>query len=197
MTDLDTRSPAFSVGIRGYDREQVDEYIDQLQGLLADARARARDAEAEFLFDEHAAVGPRIAEIFALAEAEARELRDRVSSKSDGLVDEARVEAQAIVQAAEHAAQAITDRAEKDRVEMLEEFQRDRERIRDEVAVLERRKAEAVGELNRLREMLGEAAGVAGNAVGPRGRAGAPPRPIGSGDETMELPAVSADLDES
>ena len=196
MTDLDTRTPAFSIGIRGYDREQVDEYIDRLQGLLADAQARARDAEAEFMFDEHAAVGPRIAEIFALAEAEARELRDRVASRSDGLVDEARSEARAIVQAAEQGAKAITDGAERDRVEMVAEFERERERIRDEVAVLERRKAEAVGELNRLREMLAEAAGVGGPLAEIRDRAGVPARPIGSGDETVELPVVPRDLTE-
>jgi cell division septum initiation protein DivIVA len=90
MTELDARNPEFTVGIRGYDRAQADEYVDYLQRLVADAERRARDAEAEFEFDEHAAVGPRIAEIFALAEAEARDLRDRASTQFGGLVDEAR-----------------------------------------------------------------------------------------------------------
>jgi DivIVA domain-containing protein len=194
MTELDTRNPEFTVGIRGYDRTQVDEYVNHLQRLVADAEQRARDAAAEYEFDQHAAVGPRIAEIFALAEAEARELRDRVSTQSSGLVGEARTEARAIIDAAEHAADEIRERAERDHVVMLSEFETYRERIRDQVAVLERRKAEAIGELNRLRELLGEAAGVVGRAAELGGASvTVATHVIGPGDETVELPAITDD----
>jgi DivIVA domain-containing protein len=174
MPDLKTRSPEFATGLRGYDRAQVDDYIDQLRRLLADAEARAHDAEAEYVFDEHAAVGPRIAEIFALAEAEARE----------------------ITATARQSAGDLRQRVEREHVVMFAELEQERERIRDEVAVLERRKAEAIGELHRLRELLGEAAGVVGDVVEISGRA-TPTRLIGGTDETMELPAVTADLDET
>jgi DivIVA domain-containing protein len=195
MTKLDTRNPEFTISIRGYDRTQVDEYVDYLQRLVADAEQRARDAAAEYEFDEHAAVGPRIAQIFALAEAEARELRDRVSTQSSSLVGEARTEAQAIIDAAERAADEITERTERDHVVMLSEFDAYRERTRDQVAVLERRKAEAIGELNRLRELLGEAAGVVGHAA-EFGSASVPvtTHVIGPGDETVELPAIADDI---
>jgi DivIVA domain-containing protein len=195
MTDLDTRSPEFTIGIRGYDRAQVDEYVDHLQRLLADAEQRARSAEAEYAFDEHAAVGPRIAEIFALAEAEARELRDRVSGQASSLVGEARTEARAIIDAAERGAGELRGRVEREHVVMFAELEQERERIRGEVAVLERRKAEAIGELHRLRELLGEAAGVFGNVVEVNGRAGIPAQLTGPTDETVELPAVTIDLD--
>ena len=141
MTDLQTRNPEFTIGIRGYDRAQVDEYIDHLQHLLREADQRARDAAAEYAYDEHAAVGPRIAEIFALAEAEARE----------------------ITNTARKAAGELRERVERDHVVMFAELEQERERIRDEVAVLERRKAEAIGELHRLRELLGQAAGMPGH----------------------------------
>jgi cell division septum initiation protein DivIVA len=196
MTELDTRKPEFTVGIRGYDRTQVDEYVAHLQRLVADAEQRARDAAAEYELDQHAAVGPRIAEIFALAEAEARELRDRFSTQSCGLVGEARTEARAIIDAAEQAADEIRERAERDHVVMLSEFEAYRERIREQVAVLERRKAEAIGELNRLREQLDEAAGVVARAAELGGASVAvTTHAIGPGDETVELPALADDTD--
>src|SRR5579863_617264 len=88
MTELHTeiRAPEFTVAIRGYDRAQVDEYIEYLQRLVASAQERARDAATEYVFDQHAAIGPRVAEIFALAEAEARDLREQVTTEATGLV---------------------------------------------------------------------------------------------------------------
>ena len=196
MTDLDTKRPAFTSGLRGYDRGQVDAYIDHLHELVADAEARARDAQTEFVHEQHAAIGPRIAEIFALAEAEARELRDTIGSQSTGLVDNARKEAAEIVAAAKQDAAELRDRTERDHVVMFAELEQERERVRDEVAVLERCKAEAVGELNRLRELLGDAAGVVGQVAEIRGRH-APRQLPGPGDETVEMPAVTADLGET
>jgi cell division septum initiation protein DivIVA len=195
MTALTTKTPEFTTGIRGYDRAQVDEYIGYLQDLVADADERARDAHAEFVFDQHAAIGPRIAEIFALAEAEARDLRDNVSSQATGLVDEARREANGILEAAQRAAKEIRERTEREHVVMFAELEQERERIRDEVAVLERCKAETIGELNQLRELLGQAAGVAGHVAEGRGRGQAPAQLIAPSDETAEIPAVTAELD--
>lgn len=194
MTDLDTRSPEFTIGIRGYDRTQVDQYIEYLQGLVADAEQRAGDAQTEFVFDQHAAVGPRIAEIFALAEAEAHDLRDSIRSKSNGLVDAARKEAREIVVEAKRAADEIRERTERDHVVMFAELEQERERIRVEVAALERCKAEAIGELNQLRELLGEAAGVVGHAAELRGPDRVPKQLVGGSDETVELPAVTAEM---
>jgi DivIVA domain-containing protein len=175
MTGLKTRSHEFATGLRGYDRAQVDEYIDHLRSLLTDAEARAHDAEAEYVFDEHAAVGPRIAEIFALAEAEARE----------------------ITATARRSAGELRERVEREHVVMFAELEQERERIRGEVAVLERRKAEAIGELHRLREVLGEAAGVTGSVVEVNGRGRAPAVLTSGSDQTVELPAVTVDLDET
>ena len=191
MAELNTeiRAPKFTVGLRGYDRTQVDEYIDYLQRLVATAQERAREAATEYVFDQHAAIGPRIAEIFALAEAEARELREQVTTEATGLVAEARTEAKAIIDAAERAARETNERAQRDHEEILAEFERDRERIRDEAAVLEVRKAEAVGQLNRLRAALGEAAGVSGDDT-----SAAITRVLPAvQDETVELPAVAGE----
>ena len=191
MTELDSKRPAFTIGIRGYDRHQVDEYVDHLQERVEEAEERAHDAETEYIFDEHAAVGPRIAEIFALAEAEARELRERVATEATQLVSEARTEAEAIIDAAEHSAREVKQRAGREHAEMIAELESERERIRDEVMELEQRRAEAIGELNRLRDVLGEAAGGVGGAR-PRGARALPP----GGGETVELPAITAEAEE-
>lgn len=197
MTDLETRrAPEFTSGLRGYDRAQVDEYIDYLLGLVQDADERARDAQSEVVLDQHAAIGPRVAEIFALAEAEARDMRDSIGSQSTGLLEAARREAREIVVTAEREAAEIRERSERDHVVMFAELERERERIRDEVAVLERCKADALGELNQLRELLGEAAGVVGHVAELRGQR--PPKQLTApGDETVEIPAVTAELDET
>ncbi|MGH2863278.1 MAG: hypothetical protein ACRDLT_17510 [Solirubrobacteraceae bacterium] len=196
MTDLDTKSPHFTGAIRGYDRAQVDEYVGYLQRLVAAAGDRACDAETELIFDEHAAIGPRIAEIFALAEAEARELHERITRQTDDLGSAARAEARAIIEGAEKSAATITERAERDHVVMFAELEQERERIRSEVTVLELRKAEAIGELHRLRELLGEAAGVVGSTTNFHGPASAPAQLIGGSDETAELPALAVDTRE-
>ena len=191
MTDLDTRRPEFTIGIRGYDRTQVDEYVEYLKNLIVEADERARDAETEYVFDEHAAVGPRVAEIFALAEAEARELRERVASDATRFVSDARAEAKAIIDAAEHAAREVKERLRRDQAEMVTELESHRDRIRDEVAELELRRTEAIAELNRLRDTLGEAAGAIGSGR-PTTKQALPP---GDG-ETVELPAITEDTDE-
>lgn len=193
MAELDTeiKAPEFTITLRGYDRAQVDEYVAYAQRLIADTEARLRDAETEYVFDQHAAIGPRIAEIFALAETEARELREHVTTEATELVTEARVEAKAIIDAAEREARETRERTQRDHAEMLAEFERDRDRLREEAVALEWRKSEAVGELNRLRAALGEAAGLMGDdataitKVLPR-----------ADDATIELPAISADAED-
>jgi DivIVA domain-containing protein len=191
MTELDAKRPEFTVGLRGYDRAQVDQYLEHLQERVEEAEERAHDAEHEYIFDQHAAIGPRIAEMFALAEAEARELRDRVATEATQLVSEARTAAEAITDAAERSAREAKERTRREHAEMVEELEAERDRIRDEVTELELRQAEAIADLNRLRDVLGEAAGVVGGGRTTTTQA----LPAGDG-ETIELPAVAAEAEE-
>jgi DivIVA domain-containing protein len=46
MTDRPER-PEFATSMDGYDRCQVDEYIDRLRAIVADAEDRARAAESD------------------------------------------------------------------------------------------------------------------------------------------------------
>lgn len=48
MTKRELDKPEFWIGLRGYDREQVDDYIDRLRALVSEAEDRARDAERRY-----------------------------------------------------------------------------------------------------------------------------------------------------
>lgn len=81
-----TREVSFSVSLRGYDRQQVDEYVRELR-LHADRQAEALREAEQRLTDLGAdvsvplpavgsgGIGARVERIVALAEAEAREIR--------------------------------------------------------------------------------------------------------------------------
>lgn len=154
MTDLDTRHPEFTIALRGYDRLQVDEYVERLQSLVLEAEERVREAESERVFDEHAQVGPRISQIFELAEEEAQELRGRLEREGKELREKARADARNIVEHAEQIAQEATDRQLGEHEQMLREFEQERDRIRQEVSALEQRKSSVLSELRRLQQLL-------------------------------------------
>ena len=75
---------------------------------------------------------------------------------------------------------------------MVTELENHRDRIGDEVAApAELRRTEAIAELNRLRDTLGEAAGALGSGRPTAKQA----LPRGDG-ETVELPAITEATDE-
>jgi chromosome segregation ATPase len=45
MTKRELDKPEFLIGLRGYDRQQVDDYIDRLRAVASEAEERARSAE--------------------------------------------------------------------------------------------------------------------------------------------------------
>jgi cell division septum initiation protein DivIVA len=161
MTDLDTRRPEFTVAIRGYDRLQVDEYIERLQKLLSEAEDRVRAAESDHDFSSHASLGPRLSEIFELAGAEARELRAKVEREAKELLADARVDAKEIVTGARETAKAISEQGARDYEAMLDDYEEEREQIRAQVNELDAHRAAVVGELRRLHGAIGAATGIA------------------------------------
>ncbi len=206
MTDLDTKHPEFTVALRGYDRIQVDEYVDRLQALLWEAEERAREAERGPMFQPQAELGPRLAQIFELAEAEAQDVRDHIERDARELLARARADARDIIDNAEMHAREKADRALKEHHEILAEFEHERDRIRAEVIGLERRREGVLSELQRLRELLTGAAPDELGAVGPAGlgavEMGAEPEaeldvvPINDAEptelETLVLPELKA-----
>ena len=183
-TQTDQQRPLeFSIALRGYDRVQVDEYIDRLHGLLEEAEDRVRRAEAPQDSGQHAEVGPRITKIFELARAEAADLRDAARRDASETIRTAREQAEGLL---------LANQQEWDR--LLDEYEAERERIRLEVRELAERKAAVLGDLHRLREALGLAsAGLDDSRAVLSERPEAPeePRAIEAADDDMtrEIPA--------
>lgn len=149
MSNANGERPQFAVAIRGYDRLQVDEYIDRLTDMVADAEQRAREAEADLEYSRHTSVGPRVAQIFDLAVEEVRELREQAADEVDRLRSDAQAEAEGILERA---------RARAEEVQAELELQHARTQL--QIDELEARKEESVRELRRLREALSAAAGL-------------------------------------
>jgi cell division septum initiation protein DivIVA len=126
-TDVDAdvppvTAPQFAITDRGYDREQVDEFVTQLQQKLDDARERLTLSEADHAraFDglhrriaeledreiagergelestdrDFRALGTRIGRMLELADAEADAMRSRAARQADEIVARARREAE-------------------------------------------------------------------------------------------------------
>jgi DivIVA domain-containing protein len=167
--------PDFATSIRGYDRLQVDDYLDRLVGIAADAEERARTAEAELEFSRHTTIGPRVSEIFDLAVQEAQELRTRVVQETEEMRARLREEAEdTIARARRTAAEAITD-AEHDRQRMLDRAEAERDAIMADVERFMEQKAALVGDMERIQEILATATSEATGGqleAGDRGRRG-------------------------
>ncbi|MGH2914928.1 MAG: hypothetical protein ACRDMX_08065 [Solirubrobacteraceae bacterium] len=179
-----TGEPEFAISIRGYDRVQVDEHIARLHSLLDETEARARSAEADP--DPHLDVGPRVTEIFELAVAEAKELRDRARAESQRVMADSRERAEALTDGARREAAALTSRAEREHAELMAELERERDEARAELVSLEQSRVHLLAELRGIHDALGGVAGLGQDEP----TAVLPPAP------TEEQPVVQ-ELDES
>ena len=152
--------PDFASAMRGYDRLQVDGYIDRLLVIVADAEERARVLEAELEFSRHTTVGPRVAQILDLAVEEGKELRERVRIEATALREEAQAEVDAIEAAARDSAELTRTEAERTRAEILADADARRREVLGEVERLTESKTKLLSDLGRLQRLLSEATGV-------------------------------------
>jgi cell division septum initiation protein DivIVA len=141
VTTLNEESvvPEFAHAVRGYDRYQVDDYIERLNEWAAGAHARALEAEStaqrqaeeiralrDHLAEvederpappDHAlkAAAERAAETVTVAVQQADEIRRRASAAADHRLDEAGRQAVAIVEAARQSVAGLSEEAVKER----------------------------------------------------------------------------------
>src|SRR3712207_6681203 len=108
-----TSTPEFQVAMRGYDRSQVDSYVEDLRLRLDAAERKAATTTAEQPKEQAeeakprrggdpnlAALGERITQILQLAEDEAAERRERGERDAAAILQQAQSEADRIRQAA-------------------------------------------------------------------------------------------------
>jgi DivIVA domain-containing protein len=146
------RSPGFSYGRRGYDRHEVDRFLEQLVDWLeTDA---AHDIGQVAVTRKLELVGKSTAHILLTTEQEAEELRQHAKRDIAELHEQAEAETRAMRQAADDYAARVRDEATAEASETIEEGLRRRARIDDEIKELEARRDAALEKLERLKGEL-------------------------------------------
>ena len=163
MGALDTDPPQFAIALRGYDRVQVDDYIDRLRNYAAELESRVQQAQAgvSAANDElerlrsaplNATELPsRLASILQLAEEEAKAIRLAAEREAEEILHRAQEEAD------EH-----RRRSEEELVRALRDGDALRAKLDAEATHLRSLKANFVEELERLSEVIRAAAEAAG-----------------------------------
>jgi DivIVA domain-containing protein len=162
--DLDRlRSPGFSYGRRGYDRHEVDRFLEQLVDWLeTDA---AHDIGQIAVTRKLELVGKSTAHILLTTEQEAEALRRQAKEDLAELHAEAEAQAREVREAADdyaaHVREGADDDARHTREEAtaeasqtIEEGLRRRAQIDDEIKELEAQRDAALEKLERLRAEL-------------------------------------------
>jgi DivIVA domain-containing protein len=156
----DLQTPEFTTAIRGYDKLQVDEYVERLQDVTEEAEERARHAESELEVTRHTTVGPRVGEIMELAVTEAKEMQVRARTQSEDVLSDARESAEDILAHAREREKQLQVKIERDKDDAALEIEGMRRRAHVELEQLEETRAAILADLHRLHDALGAAAGI-------------------------------------
>lgn len=139
---LDEDEPIFDVGIRGYDKRQVDSYVSQAETQIAELKA-ARDAALAISADRAAQLASREAHIESLKQQAVRTVEVpssvKVSDRIRDMLQLADDEAAQTRRAAEEEAAGIRRAAEQQAEQVLSAARSDAERVRAEAAAAQQR----------------------------------------------------------
>jgi DivIVA domain-containing protein len=152
--DLDRlRNPGFSFGRRGYDRHEVDRFLEQLVNWLeTDA---ARDLGHVAITRKLELVGKSTTHVLLAAEQEAEELLSQAEADIAELSKQAEDDARGVRAAADEYAKKTRDEANAEASETIEDGLRRRARIDDEIKDLDARRDAALERMEQLRAELG------------------------------------------
>ena len=183
--DTKTTSPSFTVSLRGYDRMEVDEYLDSLaqalgqvelaeqrsQGLLAEVdRQKARIADLERRIHSEVprngvVLGERIAILLRSAEETAGETMNHADEEARRTKATAEASAADIIADAERRATARTRQIEQWADQVISQTRFEEARILTELKALADQRDAVAANIAELRESLGTALGVVGPPV--------------------------------
>jgi len=152
--DLDRlRNPGFSFGRRGYDRHEVDRFLEQLVNWLeTDA---ARDLGHVAITRKLELVGKSTTHVLLAAEQEAEEMLRQAEADIAELRKQAEDDARGVRAAADEYAKKTRDEANAEASETIEDGLRRRARIDDEIKDLDARRDAALERMEQLRAELG------------------------------------------
>ena len=151
--DLDRlRNPGFGFGRRGYDRHEVDRFLEQLVDWLeTDA---ARDLGHIAITRKLELVGKSTTHVLLAAEQEAEELLSQAEADIAELRKQAQDDARAVRAAADEYAAKTREDANAEASETIEEGLRRRARVDDEIKELDARRDAALERMAQLRTEL-------------------------------------------
>src|SRR5512133_3160710 len=151
--DLDRlRNPGFTFGRRGYDRHEVDRFLEQLVDWLeTDA---ARDIGHIAITRKLELVGKSTTHVLLAAEQEAEELLRQAEADIAELRQQTEDEARGVREAADEYAEKRREEANAEASETIEEGLRRRARVDDEIKQLDARRDAAIERMEQLRAEL-------------------------------------------
>ena len=175
------RVQGFTVARRGYDRREVDRFLDALVDWVeTDA---AKDLGDQAVKRKLELVGKSTARILLTTEEESGELRSETEAECNALRSDADAASLAVRREADEYATKARDKADQDahrtgdaaraRAKMIvEEAERRRAQIEAVIAELDTRRDGTLSELDRLRGELASTIGEHTSAAPPPGRGG-------------------------
>jgi cell division septum initiation protein DivIVA len=151
--------PQFRVGVRGYDRQEVAAYVQELSAHLEDERQRAEQAERTIVqlqlemttakskppSFEH--LGVEAAKVLEQAGHSADLLIEEAEGQGKSIIEDARAQAAELVSDAEQRADQLRSEAHKEAKQALEETRETLDRMQREA---EEERAEVTTETDRL-----------------------------------------------
>jgi DivIVA domain-containing protein len=176
--DLDRlRNPGFTYGRRGYDRHEVDRFLEQLVDWLETDAAREIGHLA--VTRKLELVGKSVTHVLLAAEQEAEELLRQAEADIADLRKQAEADARGVREAADQYAATKREEANAEATETIEEGLRRRARIDDEIKELDARRDAALERMEQLRAELG--ATMEGHRPAESGPAEKPKAPANGG----------------
>jgi DivIVA domain-containing protein len=146
------RSPDFTIARRGYDKHEVDKFLEQLVDWLeTDA---AQDIGEVAVTRKLELVGKSTAHILLTTEQEAQELKRQTEEDCADLRAQAEADAQTLRANADDDARRAREEATAKATETIEEGRRRRGQIDNQIHELEDHRAAVLEELSRLRAEL-------------------------------------------
>lgn len=178
-TQIAEPTPIFGGYRRGYDPDQVDQYVAEQQRRLDDAELRASEAERKLvsaigqlrelhrrvgILEENQntptppvridGVGEHIQRMFEEARQGAEALRSSTELDLAGLREKTIAEARSILAGARKKGEEIEADIERRRREQLDRLEEQRTRASAQLSYVHERRKNAVSELTRLRELI-------------------------------------------
>lgn len=151
-TSRDLQAPDFPVALRGYDRVQVDEYVQQLAARLDEANRRAAAAERQLAdgqgrgqSDAYAAIGARVTAILQAAEEESARMRADAETYARQTVGGADAQAQRLQGTTEQQVQRMRAEAEGSARDLVTKAQAEAQRAQQAAAAAREEEARVLG----------------------------------------------------